>query len=116
MVRAESGKHLMRGCRAMTKHRYSRRSFIAMSGAGIACAAVPRWATAARLFEAACDADLVVFNAKVYTVDPRLPKAEALAVRGGKFIAVGKSGEIEGLIGKKTQTLDARQMTVVPGF
>jgi predicted amidohydrolase YtcJ len=100
----------------MTKHTCSRRNFIGMTGAGIAGAAVPRWAAAAGLFAAARDADLVVLNAKVYTVDPKLPKAEAFAVRGGKFIAVGKSDEIKGLIGKKTQTIDAEQSTVVPGF
>ena len=36
------------------------------------------------------NADLVVLNAKVYTVDERAPKAEAFAVKGGRFVAVGK--------------------------
>ena len=62
------------------------------------------------------NADLVVFNAKVYTVDDRAPKAEAFAVKGGRFIAVGSSAEIKPLAGKGTQTFDAKQMTVVPGF
>src|SRR5271169_1654444 len=100
----------------MKKHSYSRRSFIAASCAGIAGAAIPRWASAAGSFADARDAELLVINAKVYTVDPRLPKAEAFAVRGGKFIAVGTSGEIKSLIGKNTQAIDAQQMTVVPGF
>lgn len=62
------------------------------------------------------DADLVVFNAKVYTVDSRTPKAEAFAVRDGRFVAVGSNKEIKSLISKATQTFDAKQMTVVPGF
>jgi hypothetical protein len=62
------------------------------------------------------DADLVVFNAKVYTVDPQSPRAEAFAVKNGRFIAVGNSADIKALAGKSTQTLDAQQMTVVPGF
>jgi predicted amidohydrolase YtcJ len=62
------------------------------------------------------NADLVVFNAKVYTVDSRAPKAEAFAVKAGRFTAVGSSSDIKALIGKGTQTFDARQMTVVPGF
>jgi predicted amidohydrolase YtcJ len=62
------------------------------------------------------DADLVVFNAKVYTVDPSAPKAEAFAVKDGRFTAVGSSEDMKALIGKRTQTLDAKQMTVVPGF
>jgi predicted amidohydrolase YtcJ len=100
----------------MAMHTFSRRDFMAMSGAGIAGAAIPRWAAAAGSFAGARDADLVVFNAKVYTVDPRVPNAEAFAVRGGKFIAVGKSDQIKGLIGKATQTIDAQGMMVVPGF
>jgi predicted amidohydrolase YtcJ len=97
-------------------HTYSRRDFMAMTGAGIAGASIPRWAAAAGSSLDVRDAELVVFNAKVYTVDPRLPAAEAFAVRGGKFIAVGKSVEIKALIGKNTQAIDAAQMTVVPGF
>ncbi len=60
--------------------------------------------------------DLVVFNAKVYTVDSGTPKAEAFAVKAGRFAAVGSDSEIKGLIGKGTQTFDAKQMTIVPGF
>src|SRR5271168_5506397 len=100
----------------MAMHRFSRRDFMAMTGAGIAGAAIPRWAAAVESFAKARDAELVVFNAKVYTVEPRVPNAEAFAVRGGKFIAVGKSEQIKGLIGKGTQTIDAQGMTVVPGF
>ena len=62
------------------------------------------------------DADLVVFNAKVYTVDESAPRAEAFAVKANRFVAVGKTADIKELIGKGTQTFDAQQMTVVPGF
>ena len=62
------------------------------------------------------NADLVVFNAKVYTVDSQMPRAEAFAVHAGRFMAVGSNDDIKGLIGKDTKTYDARQMTVVPGF
>ena len=61
-------------------------------------------------------ADLVVLNANVYTIDASMPKAEAFAVTDGKFIFVGNSDEARTLIGKKTQTLDAKKMTIVPGF
>ena len=46
----------------------------------------------------------------------RAPKAEAFAVKGGRFVAVGSYAEVKPLIGKGTQTFDAKQMTVVPGF
>ena len=49
-------------------------------------------------------------------MDTRAPRAEAFAVTGGRFIAVGTTGDIKGLAGKGTQTFDAKRMTVVPGF
>ena len=95
----------------MTNHLHSRRGFINLAGAGIAGVAGGPWLRAE-----APNADLVVFNAKVYTVDSRAPKAEAFAVTGGRFAAVGSNADIRALIGKGTQTFDARQMTIVPGF
>ena len=62
------------------------------------------------------EAELVVTNARVYTMDPAVPRAEAVAVTGGRFAAVGSNDAIRRLIGKGTQTIDAKQMTVVPGF
>ncbi len=61
-------------------------------------------------------ADSVVVDATVLTVDARAPRATAFAVRGGRFIAVGRSEEIRGLIGPGTRVFDAKGMTVVPGF
>ncbi len=96
-------------------HRSSRREFLNLTGAGIAALAGATWPRIASA-DQSTDADLVVFNAKVYTVDSRAPKAEAFAVKAGRFTAVGSSAEIKSLIGKGTQTFDAKQMTVVPGF
>ena len=44
------------------------------------------------------------------------PRAEACAMRAGRFIAVGSNAEVRALIGKGTQVFDAQRMTVVPGF
>ena len=60
--------------------------------------------------------DVIVVNAKVYTMDARAPRAEAFAVTTGRFTAVGSTADIKGLARKNTQTFDARGMTVVPGF
>lgn len=91
---------------------HSRREFIRLAAAGSAgLVSAPTAAVAD-----AQDADLVVFNAKVITVDSRAPKAEAFAVKVGRFSAVGGNRDIKGLIAPSTQTLDAQQMTVVPGF
>jgi predicted amidohydrolase YtcJ len=62
------------------------------------------------------DPDLVVFNAKVYTIDSALPRAEAFAIAGSRFAAVGSSADMRALVGKRTRTFDAKAMTIVPGF
>src|SRR5262249_17463826 len=62
------------------------------------------------------DPDLIVVNAKVYTMDTRAPRAEAFAVTNGRFTAVGSTADIRGLAGKSTQMFDGKGMTVVPGF
>ena len=59
-------------------------------------------------------ADLVVKNAKIYTVDAKNPRATAIAVRNGKIAAVGN--ELKALEGPKTRILDAKGATIVPGL
>jgi predicted amidohydrolase YtcJ len=60
--------------------------------------------------------DLVVVNARVLTSDPAAPRAEAFAVKNGRFIAVGGSSDVRNLATTRTTVIDAQQMTVVPGF
>ncbi|MBV8082282.1 MAG: amidohydrolase [Candidatus Eremiobacteraeota bacterium] len=61
-------------------------------------------------------ADIVVRNANVVTVDPARPNAQAFAIRGGRFIAVGSNTDIVALRGGSTEVVDAGGKTVVPGF
>ena len=92
-----------------------RREFIELAGIGIAGAiGAPLQGTSTAA--GTRDADLVVFNAKVYTVEPAQPAAQAFAVRAGRFVAIGLSDDIRSLAGPRTQTYDAKGMTVVPGF
>ncbi|HJT01075.1 MAG TPA: amidohydrolase [Terriglobales bacterium] len=104
------------------KKYHSRREFLGLAGVGIAGIAGEKLlgpAARASTQNASPDprvADLVVFNANVYTVDTHNSRAEAFAVRGGRFVVVGSSAEARGLIGKGTETYDAKQMTIVPGF
>ena len=65
---------------------------------------------------AAIDPDLIVFNAKVYTIDGALPRVEAFAIAGSRFAALGTSADMRALAGKRTRTFDAKGMTIVPGF
>ena len=61
-------------------------------------------------------ADLVMFNGKVFTVEKNMPWAEAVAVRDGKFIAVGADAEIKKLAGRDTEIIDLQGKLVLPGF
>ena len=60
--------------------------------------------------------DLVVVNAKVLTVDPKNTQAEAVAIRGNTFAAVGTTAAIRKMAGPETRVIDAGGRTVVPGF
>jgi predicted amidohydrolase YtcJ len=68
------------------------------------------------LFAEGLDPDLVVFNAKIYTMDSSVPRAAAFAVKDGRFAVVGSTEEVKALAGKSRQMFDAKQMTIVPGF
>jgi predicted amidohydrolase YtcJ len=61
-------------------------------------------------------ADLIVLNAKIYTMDPARPVAAGLAIRDRKFLAVGGAAELEGLRGPQTQVIDLNGRTVLPGL
>lgn len=60
-------------------------------------------------------ADLLVFNANVYTVDESKPKAEAFVIKDDKFIAVGSLEEVSEVY-SFTDSIDAKGKTVVPGL
>jgi len=106
----------------MKEERQSRREFLALTGVSVASLAggtLLRSIVSGQTESTDADprhADLVVFNAKVYTIDSRMPRAEALAVKGSRFVYVGTSVEAKAFIGRNTRTLDAKQMTIVPGF
>src|ERR1700682_373234 len=61
-------------------------------------------------------ADLIITNARIYTVNPQQKWAEAIAVRGDKIIAVGDRSQIEALRGPATKVIDAQGRLVLAGF
>lgn len=65
---------------------------------------------------AAAPADLIVVNGRVLTLDPAHPRATAVAIADGKFLAVGSDADIKKLAGPQTRTLDAQQRSVIPGL
>ncbi|MBN1995209.1 MAG: amidohydrolase [Anaerolineae bacterium] len=62
------------------------------------------------------NADLILHNAKIYTLDPIQPWAEAAACANGRVIAVGRNEEIKTLVGPKTKLVDAQRQLALPGL
>ena len=65
---------------------------------------------------AAIEPDLVVINARVYTIDPAQPRAEAFAIKNGRFVAIGSTSDVRNLVTRRTKVIDAQRMTALPGF
>ena len=61
-------------------------------------------------------ADLIIINAKVHTLDPNQPSAEAIAVLANRVVAIGSTKEIRNLAGANTRVIDAKGQLVLPGF
>src|SRR5690349_189233 len=61
-------------------------------------------------------ADLVIRNARVYTVDPQRPWAQAVAVKGDRILWVGDEAGIAEHAGSATRVLDAGGKMLLPGF
>ena len=66
--------------------------------------------------DSSVEPDIVVYNARVFTADPALPRAEAFAVKNGRFVAVGQSADVRNLATARTRVIDAAQATITPGF
>jgi predicted amidohydrolase YtcJ len=61
-------------------------------------------------------ADLIITNAKVWTVDKSRPAAQAVAVLGDRIVAVGSNAEVDAWRGPQTEVVDARGKLLLPGF
>jgi len=62
------------------------------------------------------DADLILTNATVWTVDDNHPEADAVAIRGSEIVGVGSSEEMWELAGDNTRIIDLEGAFVLPGF
>ena len=61
-------------------------------------------------------ADFVLTNGKLLTMDAARPRAEALAAREDKVVAVGSAAEIEPFISSQTRVIDLKGQLACPGF
>ena len=61
-------------------------------------------------------ADLLLVNAKVVTLEPGIPVADAVAVAGETIVAVGKGKEVVKLAGPGSRWIDCRGLALIPGL
>ncbi|MFN4144020.1 amidohydrolase, partial [Aestuariivirga sp.] len=61
-------------------------------------------------------ADILITNARVLTMDPARPRAEALAIAGNRILRVGDRADVEPIRAKHTRVIDAGMKTVMPGI
>jgi len=82
--------------------------------AALALAALP---LAAQPQPSAEPADLVLLGARVYTLEPTQPRAEALALRGDRIVKIGAAEEVRSLVrAGRTRVLELDGRLVLPGF
>jgi predicted amidohydrolase YtcJ len=61
-------------------------------------------------------ADLILYNAKITTLDRGNPEAQAVAIGDGRFLAVGADHDVMGLAGPDTTRVDLKGRRVIPGL
>ena len=60
--------------------------------------------------------DLFITNALIVTMDPDFPRADTLAIKDGRILAVGAKDKLEGLLNNRTEVVDLQGKIVLPGF
>lgn len=60
--------------------------------------------------------ELILCNANIITIDDRHPRAQAVAIADGRFLAVGGNEKVLALAGAGTRKIDLGGKTIVPGF
>ena len=59
---------------------------------------------------------LILRSARIHTLDPAVPEADAIAIAGSRIVGVGTWQELKSLATARTQVIDAGGQTIVPGF
>ncbi|NCF14877.1 MAG: amidohydrolase family protein, partial [Gammaproteobacteria bacterium] len=99
----------------MKMTRVSRRQFFGSATAAASLGLIPG-ASLAATRDATGPADLILTGANVLSMDPEIPAATAVAVKGQHILAVGGDDDVLNLKGPNTEIIDARGQTVTPGF
>jgi predicted amidohydrolase YtcJ len=95
---------------------WSRRAFLQTGATGVAAGLAAALAPGGLAAQPAAGADLILFNGRMATQDARRSFAAAVAIRQGRFVAVGTDAEVMAYRGEQTQMLDVGGRTVIPGL
>jgi len=60
--------------------------------------------------------DLILYNARIHTVDPTYPWAEAIAIQGNLIRAIGTNDAVRALATEQTRQIDAEGRLILPGL
>src|ERR1700726_3977532 len=60
--------------------------------------------------------ELILYNGNIWTVNPRQPRAQAVAISGGRFLAIGSNDEVLALAAGNAKKIDLGGKTGLPGF
>jgi len=85
----------------------NRREFLQFIGMGTAYAAFPLERQTPQL---------ILYNGNIVTMEAALPRAQAVAIVDGRFLAVGTNDEVRALATARTRSVDLEGKTVTPGF
>ncbi len=87
------------------KNQHSRREFLGMFAATLPLLSLGK-----------VEPDMILYNGNIFTINPKEPKAQAIAIADGRIIAIGSNTEIIRLATAKTKKVDLGIKTVLPGF
>ena len=65
---------------------------------------------------ASAQADIVIRNASIHTMDAKRPTASSIAMLNGRVVAIGSDGDTKSWVGRTTRVIDAGGRLVLPGF
>lgn len=58
----------------------------------------------------------ILYNGTIYTLDPALPRAQALGIRDGRVVVVGSEGKVQAAMGSRAEPINLRGRAVVPAL
>jgi len=59
---------------------------------------------------------ILLYNGPIYTLDPAMPRVQAIGIRDGRVIAAGSEGKVQAAVGGRAEPLNLRGRAVIPAL